>query len=49
MRPNQVYNVLLKRVLHLTRQFSLGYDLYDVNLQLAGTNTYGGIDRIPGY
>ena len=29
-------------------EFNLGCD-YDVNLKLKDTNTYGGIDHVPGY
>ena len=29
-------------------EFNLGYD-YGVNLKLTGTNTYDGIDYVPGY
>jgi len=43
------HKILLNHILHLTPDFNLGYTLYNVNLKLTGTNTYGGNDYIPGY
>jgi hypothetical protein len=31
-----------------TEEFNLDYE-YVVNFKLTGTNTYGGIDYVPGY